>query len=149
MGERHDDAATAPRHRRQRGFTLIELLVVLVILGLISAFAAPQVIKYLGSAKQDSAKVQIDRLGSVLDLYRLEVGSYPTQSQGLRALVEQPAGVNGWNGPYVKKQETLVDPWGNPYEYRYPGEHGQYDIWTYGADGEPGGEGENADVTSW
>jgi general secretion pathway protein G len=144
-----DNKNAATARRRQRGFTLIELLVVLVILGLISAFAAPQVIKYLGSAKRDSAKVQIDRLGSVLDLYRLEVGSYPTESQGLSALVEKPAGVNGWNGPYLKKAETLTDPWGTPYQYRYPGEHGQYDLWTFGADGQPGGEGENADITSW
>lgn len=158
MAERHTPAVPSPAvpppaarvaRRRQRGFTLIELLVVLVILGLISAFAAPQVIKYLGSAKQDSAKVQIERLGGVLDLYRLEVGSYPDGSNGLRALVEEPSGTAGWNGPYVKKEETLIDPWGNPYQYRHPGEHGPYDLWTYGADGEPGGEGEDADVTSW
>lgn len=137
------------RRRRQGGFTLIELLVVLVILGLISAFAAPQVIKYLSSAKQDAAKVQIDRLSGILDLYRLEVGGYPSESQGLQALVEKPADAAGWNGPYVKKAEQLVDPWGNRYKYRYPGEHGEYDLYSLGADGQEGGEGENADVTSW
>ncbi len=143
------EAGRRPRRRREGGFTLIELLVVLVILGLISAFAAPQVIKYLSSAKQDSAKVQIDRLSGILDLYRLEVGSYPSESQGLQALVEKPADAAGWNGPYVKKSEQLVDPWGNRYKYRYPGEHGEYDIYSLGADGQEGGEGENADVTSW
>ncbi len=137
------------KRRRQRGFTLIELLVVLVILGLISAFAAPQVIRYLGSAKQDSAKVQIERLSSILDLYRLEVGSYPNDSQGLRALVERPAGVDNWNGPYVQNEDMLTDPWGNPYRYRHPGEHGTFDIYSYGANGQPGGEGESRDVTSW
>lgn len=146
-------AASGPgphgKRRRQRGFTLIELLVVLVILGLISAFAAPQVIRYLGSAKQDSAKVQIDRLSSILDLYRLEIGSYPNESQGLRALVERPAGVDGWNGPYVQSEEMLIDPWGNPYRYRQPGENGAFDIYSHGADNQPGGEGEDGDVTSW
>lgn len=137
------------RRRSSRGFTLIELLVVLVILGLISAFAAPQVIKYLSSAKQDSAKVQVDRLSGILDLYRLEVGSYPSESQGLQALVERPTDANGWNGPYLKKEETLIDPWGNRYKYRYPGENGEYDLYSLGADNQRGGEGENADVTNW
>lgn len=151
LPRRHAATPAGPdgKRRRQRGFTLIELLVVLVILGLISAFAAPQVIRYLGSAKQDSANVQIDRLASILDLYRLEIGSYPEESQGLRALVERPAGVDSWNGPYVQNEDMLVDPWGNPYRYRRPGQHGTFDIFSHGADGEPGGEGEDRDVTSW
>ncbi len=136
--------------RRERGFTLIELLVVLVILGLIAALAAPRVIKYLGGAKADAAEVQIERLAGVLDLYRLEVGRYPSEEEGLRALVERPAGVDNWNGPYLKNADALTDPWGNPYVYRYPGERGtDYDLYSLGADGEEGGEGENRDITSW
>ncbi len=117
------------RRRGQRGFTLVELLVVLVILGLIAAFAAPQVIKYLGGAKTDSAGIQIERLSGVLDLYRLEVGRYPGEDEGLNALVERPAGAERWNGPYLKKANALNDPWGRPYIYRFPGEHGAYDIY--------------------
>ena len=135
--------------RRQSGFTLVELLVVLVILGLIMAFAVPQVIKYVGGAKSDSAKIQIQRLGSVLDLYRLEVGHYPTQEEGLRALVEKPAGAENWNGPYLKKDDALTDPWGRPYVYEIPGQHGEYDLYSLGADGQEGGEGEDRDWTSW
>lgn len=135
--------------RRQSGFTLVELLVVLVILGLIMAFAVPQVIKYVGGAKSDSAKIQVQRLGSVLDLYRLEVGHYPTQEEGLRALVEKPAGAENWNGPYLKKDDALTDPWGRPYVYQIPGEHGDYDLYSLGADGQEGGEGEDRDQTSW
>ncbi len=137
------------RRRGQRGFTLVELLVVLVILGLIAAFAAPQVLKYLGGAKTSSAKIQIERLSGVLDLYRLEVGLYPGDGDGLNALVEQPADAPNWNGPYLKKADALNDPWGRPYIYRFPGEHGEYDIYSLGADGQEGGDGENRDVTSW
>lgn len=135
--------------RSQDGFTLIELLVVLVILGLIVAFAAPQVIKYVGGAKSDAAKIQIERLSSVLDLYRLEVGRYPTQEEGLEALVERPSDADAWNGPYVKKADALTDPWRRPYIYQMPGEHGDYDMSSLGADGQEGGEGEDKDVTSW
>jgi general secretion pathway protein G len=134
---------------RQDGFTLIELLVVLVILGLLASVAAPQLIKFIGGAKADTAKVQIERLSGVIDLYRLEVGSYPSEQQGLKALVEAPSGVATWNGPYLKKADALVDPWGRPYVYRFPGRHGDYDLYTLGADGRDGGEGENQDVASW
>ncbi len=142
--------ATAPIDRRhQAGFTLVELLVVLIILGLIAAFAAPQVIKYVGGAKSDSAKIQVERLSSVLDLYRLQVGRYPSGDEGLDALVEAPADAPNWDGPYLKKADALVDPWGRPYLYQYPGENGEYDLYTLGADGQEGGEGENRDRTSW
>ena len=134
------------RRRTQGGFTLIELLVVLVILGLIVAFAAPQVIKYVGGAKSDAANIQIERLSSVLDLYRLENGHYPPQEVGLQALIEKPSDVETWNGPYVKKAESLNDPWGRPYIYQIPGESGDYDLYSLGGDGQEGGEGENADV---
>lgn len=135
--------------RRQAGFTLIELLVVLIILGLIAAFAAPQVIKYVGGAKSDSAKIQIERLSSVLDLYRLQVGRYPSDDEGLDALMEAPADAPSWDGPYLKKADSLTDPWGRPYLYRFPGEHGEFDLYTLGADDQEGGEGENQDLTSW
>ena len=135
--------------RRQRGFTLVELLVVLVILGLILAIATPQVIKYVGGAKTDTARIQVDRLSGVLDLYRLEVGGYPSEEQGLDALMEQPGDAEGWNGPYLRKADSLIDPWKNPYLYRYPGEHGEFDLYSLGRDGQEGGEGEDEDVTSW
>ena len=134
---------------RRRGFSLIELLVVLVILGLLAGLVGPRVMKYLGGAKTDSAKLQIEDIGAALDLYRLEVGSYPTTDQGLEALVVEPEGVAGWNGPYLKKSFIPKDPWGGDYVYQFPGEHGEYDIVAYGADGQPGGEGESADVVSW
>ncbi len=137
------------RTSSQRGFTLVELLVVLVILGLIVAFAAPRVMKYLGGAKSDAARIQIERLSGVLDLYRLEVGRYPSTDEGLEALMEQPPDAERWNGPYLKKANALVDPWRRPYLYQSPGEHGDFDLSTLGADGSDGGDGEDQDVTSW
>ena len=137
------------RSRKPNGFTLVELLVVLAILGLLVALAAPRVIKYLGSAKSDTARIQIEKLGGVLDLYRLEIGRYPGEQEGLRALVEKPAQVDAWNGPYMKRRESLTDPWGNPYVYRMPGEHGEYDLYTLGADSREGGDGEDRDITNW
>jgi len=138
-----------PPAGRNSGFTLLELLVVLAILALIATFAAPRVIRYLGGARSDAAKVQIENLVGIVDLYRLEVGAYPTDQDGIEALIERPAGAESWNGPYVRKREQLIDPWGRPFVYRYPGEHGDFDIYTLGADGVEGGDGEDADVTSW
>ena len=134
---------------REEGFTLLELLVVLVILGLLAAFAVPQVLNYLGGAKSDAAAIQIDNLGTALDLYRLDTGRYPSGDEGLRALVEKPGDAERWNGPYVKKRESLLDPWGEPYRYRFPGEHGAYDLYSLGADKTEGGDGEDRDLTSW
>ena len=134
---------------KPNGYTLVELLVVLAILGLLVALAAPRVIKYLGSAKTDTARIQIEKLGGVLDLYRLEIGRYPTEQEGLVSLVERPPQVDAWNGPYLKNRESLTDPWGRPYGYRSPGEHGEYDLYTLGADGKEGGDGEEQDLTSW
>lgn len=132
-----------------RGFTLLELLVVMAILALIATFAGPQVIKYLGRAKTDAAKVQIGNLTSAVDLYRLEIGHYPTAEQGLQALVEQPSGTENWNGPYLQKRDALNDPWGVAYQYRIPGENNDFDILTLGADKQEGGEGEDQDLGSW
>ena len=137
------------RRGKPNGYTLVELLVVLAILGLLVALAAPRVIKYLGGAKTDTARIQIEKLGGVLDLYRLEIGRYPTEQEGLVSLVERPPQVDAWNGPYLKNRESLTDPWGRPYGYQSPGEHGEYDLYTLGADGKEGGDGEDQDVTSW
>ena len=134
---------------REDGFTLVELLVVLAILGLLVALAAPRVMKYLGSAKSDTAHIQIEKLSGVLDLYRLEVGQYPTEEEGLRALVEKPAQASNWSGPYLKNAESLTDPWGAPYLYHSPGQHGEFDLYTLGADGKEGGDGAYRDITSW
>jgi general secretion pathway protein G len=127
----------------------VELLVVLAILGLLAAIAAPQVMRQLAGAKNGAAEIQIEKLGGILDLYRLESGSYPATAEGLSALIERPAAVSNWNGPYLKNREALTDPWGRPYQYRSPGENGEYDLWSLGADGKPGGEGEDRDVASW
>lgn len=133
----------------ESGFTLIELLVVLVILGMIVAFVTPQVLHYLSRAKSDSAHIQIENIAGALDLYRLDVGRYPTQNEGLAALVERPAGLSSWNGPYIKQKAVPLDPWGHPYIYKIPGDHGEYDLYSLGADDAPGGTGENQDVTNW
>lgn len=133
----------------EAGFTLIELLVVLVILGLLAALAGPRVIGYLGGAKSGTARLQVENFKSALDLYRLDTGSYPTTQQGLGALVKSPGNVPGWKGPYIDSPNLPVDPWGNPYSYKQPGEHGAYDLSTLGSDKAPGGTGEAADVNSW
>ena len=137
------------RRRAQAGFTLLELLVVLVILGLLAAIAAPRVMNYLGGAKTDTAAIQVENLATNLDLFRLDVGRYPTEDEGLEALLVQPPGAEGWNGPYVRKEDQIRDPWGRPYAYRYPGEHLEFDLYSLGADAAEGGEGEAQDVTNW
>jgi general secretion pathway protein G len=124
-------------------------LVVLVILGLLAALAGPRVVNYLGGAKTDTAKLQIENLKSALDLYRLDTGSYPSPQQGLGVLLKDPGNVRGWKGPYLDSPSVPADPWGTPYAYRAPGQHGPFDLFTLGADKAPGGTGEAADVTSW
>jgi general secretion pathway protein G len=136
-----------PLRISQQGFTLIELLIVMIILGLLAALVAPKMFQKVGSSKQKAAKAQISMIGTALDAYRLDVGSYPNSEEGLGALRKNP-GHGAWDGPYLSK-EVPNDPWGRPYVYRAPGEHGDYDMYSLGADGQEGGEGENADVLGW
>jgi len=132
-----------------RGFTLIEMIVVTIILGLLVGLVGPRLFGRVGQSKQTTARAQIELLGAGLDQYRLDVGAYPPSSVGLEALVRNP-NLSNWNGPYLKKNAIPLDPWGRPYQYRCcPGEHGEYDLWSEGADGKAGGEGESADITSW
>lgn len=118
----------------QAGFTLIELLVVLAILGLMIAVVTPQVMKYLGRAKVDTARIEMKNMETALDLYMIDVGRYPTQQEGLEALVKNPGAVPGWNGPYLKTTQVPADPWGHDYQYRIPGQQGDYDLYTLGPD---------------
>ena len=135
--------------RDSRGFTLIEMIVVVIILGLLAGLVAPRLFGRVGQSKQVAARAQIELLGSALDQYSLDTGSYPPATIGLDALVRNP-NVTGWTGPYLKKDAIPVDPWGNPYNYKCcPGDHGEYDLWSEGSDGKPGGEGEAADIASW
>jgi len=131
----------------KKGFTLVELLVVIVIIGLLATLVGPRLFPKLGKGKQAAAKAQIELLGQALDQFRLDVGRYPTTQEGLSALVVNP-GIEKWDGPYLKKA-VPNDPWDRPYNYQSPGEHGEYDLFSYGRDGSPGGEGEDKDVTSW
>jgi general secretion pathway protein G len=133
---------------RQEGFTLIELIVVVIIIGLLSGLVLPQFIKQSEKATAKAAKAQIELLGTALDTFRLDVSRYPTSQEGLQALTQKPGGVDRWDGPYLKK-DVPNDPWGKPYIYKSPGDHGPYDILSYGADGVPGGEENDRDVASW
>ena len=131
--------------RRQNGFTLIELLVVLVILTLLAGLVGPKVLDQLGGARSRTARVQISEIEQSLDLFKLDVGRYPNDAEGLRGLVERPATAQGWMGPYLKKG-LPTDPWGAAYLYKSQGRNGGPDVFSLGADGKPGGDGENADV---
>jgi general secretion pathway protein G len=133
----------------EAGFTLLELLVVLAILGLLAAIVGPQVIKYLGSSRSETARVQVRNIASSLQLYRLDVGRYPTKEEGLSALVRQPSGVATWNGPYLPDSSAITDPWGKPYQFDEPGKHGEVDVFSLGSDAAPGGSGEAKDVGNW
>jgi general secretion pathway protein G len=135
--------------RGERGFTLVELLVVIIVLGLLVGLVGPRLFGRVGQSRIATARAQIELLGAALDQYRLDLGTYPSTSEGLEGLNRNPTASTKWNGPYLKKG-VPKDPWGNPYKYRCcPGQHGDYDLWSEGADGSPGGEGENADVVSW
>lgn len=130
------------------GFTLLELLVVMVIIGLLAGYVAPKYFAQVGKSEIKIARAQIDAFDKALDQYRLDTGHYPTTEQGLNALVTKPANEPKWAGPYLKKA-VPPDPWGNAYVYKIPGDHGEFDLLSYGKDGQPGGTGEAADITNW
>jgi len=132
--------------RSAAGFTLLELLVVVTIIGLLAAYVGPKYFSQLGRSEQGVAKAQIEAFARALDTYRLEVGRYPTTEEGLNALLSKPASAARWNGPYLQKA-VPDDPWGHPYLYRSPGVSGDFEITSYGKDGQPGGTGDAADVT--
>ena len=135
--------------KSRAGFTLIELMVVMIILGLLAALVVPRMFGKLGTAKTHAAYAQIELLGTALDSFRLDVGRYPTASEGLEALLSTVSGSDDWNGPYLKKNEIPLDPWKHEYHYSSPGEHGDYDLYSLGADNAQGGEKEDRDVRSW
>ena len=132
-----------------RGMTLIEILVVLTLIGIVMGIVGGNYLGQGEKAKQKAAKIEIEQIGQTLDLFKLEVGRYPTTQEGLQALITAPTGVTNWNGPYWKKSTLPKDPWTNEYKYASPGQHGAYDLWSYGADGKEGGEGTDKDITSW
>ena len=134
------------RRRIQAGFTLIELLVVVVIIGLLTAVVGPRLFSQVGKSEQSAARAQIDAFSKALDTYRLDTGRFPTTDQGLQALMVKPDGEARWNGPYLQKK-LPQDPWGKAYVYKSPGQGADYDLLSYGKDGQPGGEQDNADVS--
>ncbi len=142
-------SSKANRIRSDKGFSLIELIVVLVILGLLAAVVGPRIFDKLAQSKQQIAKIQIKELEGALSLFSFDVGRFPTTSEGLEALIRNPGNLEAWKGPYLSKNELPLDPWRKPYVYRSPGQHGDFDLFSYGPDGVEGGEGENADVVSW
>ena len=137
------------KSKTQSGFTLLELLVVLGIIAMLAGIVGPQVMKHLGESKTKAAKVQVEDFSAALDMYKLDMGKYPTSNQGLQALIEAPEGSKRWNGPYLRKAKTPADPWQNGYHYASPGAHGKFDLFTYGADDKEGGEGEDQDINNW
>lgn len=134
---------------KEAGYTLMELLVVLAIIALLGAVAVPQLFKHVDRAKLDTTRTQIQNLSATLDVFRLDVGRYPTQEEGLEALLRQPSRAPGWNGPYLKQKDAPLDAWRRPIHYKSPGDHGEYDLYSLGADNAEGGEGVNKDISNW
>ncbi|MGZ8225503.1 MAG: type II secretion system major pseudopilin GspG [Methylococcaceae bacterium] len=134
---------------KETGFTLLELLVVLGIIAMLAGIVGPQVMKHMGESKTKAAKVQIEDLAATLDMYKLDLGRYPTTEEGLNALIESPDSSKPWNGPYLRKSKIPLDPWQQEYHYVSPGEHGKFDLFSLGADSKEGGEGEDQDLVSW
>lgn len=133
---------------KSKGFTLLELLVVMVIIGLLAGYVGPKYFSQIGKSEVKATRAQLDGLGKALDQFRLDTGHYPTMEEGLVALVKHPTNEPKWDGPYLTK-DVPVDPWGSPYVFKSPGEHGEYDLFSYGKDKQPGGEGEAADIVNW
>ena len=140
---------SAGRNSKEAGFTLVELLVVMAILVLLASTVAPKVLGYLASSRTKVAKIQIENLVTSLELFKLDTGSFPSNSTGLTALTTRQSQRMGWNGPYIKGQRAPLDPWGTPYQYRSPGRYGEFDLFSLGADKKPGGTDESSDVTNW
>jgi general secretion pathway protein G len=137
------------QNHKQSGFTLLELLVVLGIIAMLAGIVGPQVMKHMGESKVKAAKVQIEELMASLDMYKLDLGQYPTNDQGLKALIEAPDNTKYWNGPYLRKAKVPLDPWQHEYLYTFPGKHGKFDLSSLGADSVEGGEGEDRDILGW
>lgn len=133
----------------ERGFTLLELLVTLTILALLAGIVTPQVLKYIGSSKVKTAAVQVQEIETALDLFQADIGRYPTAQEGLQALIVQPDNVPAWAGPYLKKGKGLIDPWGVPYHYRIPGQHGNADLYSYGGGKTDGTPDETPRINNW
>jgi general secretion pathway protein G len=136
------------KNEKESGITLIELLVVMVIIAMFATIVGQRLFRNVEKARQTTAKAQINELESVLDAFKLDVGRYPTTEEGLQSLRARPGNTDRWDGPYLKKDVPL-DPWQRPYVYRFPGQHGDYDLYSLGADGQEGGDGESTDVTNW
>lgn len=143
-----NDNQTSKVKHKQNGFTLMEMLVVLVLIGLIAAVAIPQITRLLGSAKSKAAIIQLETLSNSLRYYQLDTGAYPTTEEGLKILWESNGDIAGWNGPYIRQEKQILDPWGRAFEYRAPGEVAPFDLISLGADGVEGGEGEDADIAA-
>jgi general secretion pathway protein G len=148
-GSRDTENAAASGTGHEDGFTLIEILVVITIIGLLMSLVGPRVLNYLSESKVKAATIQVQSFASSLDLYYLDLGHYPSTSEGLAALVQRPAGETGWNGPYLQKGYVPTDPWGHPYSYRSPSEHGPYEIVSLGSSGKEGGSGNAVAIKSW
>jgi general secretion pathway protein G len=148
MGATMPKQVSSTHRRTEAGFTLLELLVVMVIIGLLAGFVGPRYFSQIGKSEVKTAHAQLDAVEQALDQYRLDIGHYPSTEQGLVALTTKPAEEAKWAGPYLKKA-VPSDPWGKPYSYKFPGEHGEFDLWSFGKDGQAGGTAENEDVTNW